>query len=951
MLFSAPAEQRDVHWGCGRSFMTQNGSEARESALYRQCKRMVDMRQSLTPRRHRGAETVTFGSVLSNSVKSSQSTDSSAPKSALRKTSSGDSLKKKKNKKANEDAMNKVYTNLLHSVFGQERELSQPELDELSEAFKEFDYDQDGYLNYKDLAECMRTMGYMPTEMELLEIIQQIKMRLGGLMDFDDFCELMGPRMMGETADMLGLKEIKSSFSQVGTQNEAFVIRFDTDGDGKITQDEMKEAVKSLLGEKLKKGELEEILKELDLNGDGTVDFDEFVMMLSCWMAKCWSSDVDGTPDRKQNVEDFFLKHIDIRHYWPLVVKTASIISGDRPRFPRFILAHPASSSLSVAPPYVEIIEQPKARGMRFRYKCEGRSAGSIPGEKSNDTTKTHPAIKIHNFSGPIRVRISLVTKSQPYKPHPHELVGKECKHGFYEADLQERRIHSFQNLGIQCVKKKDVAEAISCRLQTQNNPFNVPEPKIWEEEYDLNAVRLCFQVSITLSSGELVALEPVVSQPIYDNRRLSDTQTYLRAPNTAELKICRVNRNSGSCLGGDEIFLLCDKVQKEDIEVRFFLDSWEGRGSFSQADVHRQVAIVFRTPPFRDTNLRQPIRVRMQLRRPSDREISEPLDFQYLPADPDEHRLMEKRKRTEGMLQNLKLGSLVSGPSVSAERRPFPVAKRSLPITKPASATGLPTAAAVSMKPQSSSSFFPPAQTPLFAQTALKMEASSSSSSSSTSTSTGETWKFLPTLTLNSQPKPPPISSFTHPAHDFPTVNISDLRDFGLVANPVGVPTASLAESTPSVVSQDTHSSVFGINSMFRVDANLADNEIPEFPSFSEMPGSDVDNINIEEFQALLVQSCIPGDGKPTNPVSTSDVSDPSAEQNGSTWMSFPPSIASLIASESMMDNPVVSGSNLAKASGVLDDLEELNSIDDDRLMSIFNSNSQVGFLSGHPS
>ncbi|KAG1937112.1 interleukin-1 receptor accessory protein-like 1-A [Pimephales promelas] len=62
-------------------------------------------------------------------------------------------------------------------VFCQERELSQPELDELSEAFKEFDYDQDGYLNYKDLAECMRTMGYMPTEMELLEIIQQIKMR------------------------------------------------------------------------------------------------------------------------------------------------------------------------------------------------------------------------------------------------------------------------------------------------------------------------------------------------------------------------------------------------------------------------------------------------------------------------------------------------------------------------------------------------------------------------------------------------------------------------------------------------------------------------------------------------------------------------------------------------------------------------------------------------------
>lgn len=50
-------------------------------------------------------------------------------------------------------------------------------LTELQEAFKEFDYDQDGYLNYKDVAECMRTMGYMPTEMEVLEIVQQIKMK------------------------------------------------------------------------------------------------------------------------------------------------------------------------------------------------------------------------------------------------------------------------------------------------------------------------------------------------------------------------------------------------------------------------------------------------------------------------------------------------------------------------------------------------------------------------------------------------------------------------------------------------------------------------------------------------------------------------------------------------------------------------------------------------------
>ncbi|RVE60712.1 hypothetical protein OJAV_G00183380 [Oryzias javanicus] len=200
------------------------------------------------------------------SVESTNSNATTSPSGSVSETPKKSSKKMKKSA----DSMNKVYNSVLKSVFGADRELAQAEIDELQEAFKEFDYDQDGYLNYKDVAECMRTMGYMPTEMELLEIVQQIKMRMGGLMDFDDFIELMGPRMMGETTDMLGLKEVQSAFSQ-----------FDQDGDGKINQDEMKEALKSLLGEKLKKGEQEEILKELDVNADGNIDFEEFVMMLS----------------------------------------------------------------------------------------------------------------------------------------------------------------------------------------------------------------------------------------------------------------------------------------------------------------------------------------------------------------------------------------------------------------------------------------------------------------------------------------------------------------------------------------------------------------------------------------------------------------------------------------------------------------------------------------------
>ncbi|XP_031697183.1 calcium-binding protein 4-like, partial [Anarrhichthys ocellatus] len=111
---------------------------------------------------------------------SSTSVDSAATDSAKDESPSGsvsETPKKSSKKSKKTTDMTIVYNSVLNSVFGAERELAQGELDELQEAFKEFDYDQDGYLNYKDVAECMRTMGYMPTEMELLEIVQQIKMR------------------------------------------------------------------------------------------------------------------------------------------------------------------------------------------------------------------------------------------------------------------------------------------------------------------------------------------------------------------------------------------------------------------------------------------------------------------------------------------------------------------------------------------------------------------------------------------------------------------------------------------------------------------------------------------------------------------------------------------------------------------------------------------------------
>lgn len=37
----------------------------------------------------------------------------------------------------------------------------------------------------------------------------------GGRVDFEDFVELMGPKMLAETADMIGVKELRDAFKEV----------------------------------------------------------------------------------------------------------------------------------------------------------------------------------------------------------------------------------------------------------------------------------------------------------------------------------------------------------------------------------------------------------------------------------------------------------------------------------------------------------------------------------------------------------------------------------------------------------------------------------------------------------------------------------------------------------------------------------------------------------------
>nr|UZH84476.1 P105 [Sinohyriopsis cumingii] len=316
--------------------------------------------------------------------------------------------------------------------------------------------------------------------------------------------------------------------------------------------------------------------------------------------------------------------------------------------------------------PYIEIVEQPQARGFRFRYECEGPSHGGLQGEKSEKYRRTYPSIRIRHYTGAARIVVTLVTDDQIPSPRAHKLVGKNCHNGICVMEVKAGSpFVQFPNLCVQHVTRKKASEVLEQRIiesikldkQVKCQNLNVDISLTDEEvkharsqaekqakEMQLNVVRLCFQAYLRDEKGLLTCLlSSVVSTPIYDSK----------SPGANALKICRMDKYGGCCTGNEEVFLLCEKVQRDDIAVKFVEQDesgnviWESFGNFGPFDVHRQYAIVFKTPAYRDTNIDKAVNVWIMLQRKSDQEVSDPKSFTYYPQAIDKDEIVKKRKKT----------------------------------------------------------------------------------------------------------------------------------------------------------------------------------------------------------------------------------------------------------------------------------------------------------------
>ncbi|XP_070538757.1 calmodulin-like [Ptychodera flava] len=146
-------------------------------------------------------------------------------------------------------------------------QLSEEQIAEFKEAFSFFDMDGDGKITTKELGIVMRSLGQYPTEAQLRDMINEADADGNGTIDFPEFLTMMA-------------RKTKDTDSELENEiREAFRV-FDRDGNGFISASELRHVMTNL-GEKLTDEEVDEMIREADIDGDGQVNYEEFVKVMT----------------------------------------------------------------------------------------------------------------------------------------------------------------------------------------------------------------------------------------------------------------------------------------------------------------------------------------------------------------------------------------------------------------------------------------------------------------------------------------------------------------------------------------------------------------------------------------------------------------------------------------------------------------------------------------------
>ncbi|CAK7318841.1 Calmodulin-like protein 6 [Vulpes lagopus] len=144
--------------------------------------------------------------------------------------------------------------------------LTAEQIKEYKGVFEMFDEEGNGEVKTGELERLMSLLGINPTKSELASMAKDVDRDNKGFFNCDSFLALMG--IYWEKAQ-----------NQEGELRAAFRV-FDKEGKGYIDWDTLKYVLMNA-GEPLNEVEAEQMMKEADKDGDGTIDYEEFVAMMT----------------------------------------------------------------------------------------------------------------------------------------------------------------------------------------------------------------------------------------------------------------------------------------------------------------------------------------------------------------------------------------------------------------------------------------------------------------------------------------------------------------------------------------------------------------------------------------------------------------------------------------------------------------------------------------------
>lgn len=151
-------------------------------------------------------------------------------------------------------------------VHGRERpELTEEQKQEIKEAFELFDSDKDNAIDYHELKVAMRALGFDLKKAEVLKLLRDHDKTNHGLMEYEDFAKIMAEKILARDP----AEEIRRAFQL-----------FDDDNTGKISKKNLKRVVREL-NETLDDDELQAMIDEFDLDGDGEINEHEFFAIMT----------------------------------------------------------------------------------------------------------------------------------------------------------------------------------------------------------------------------------------------------------------------------------------------------------------------------------------------------------------------------------------------------------------------------------------------------------------------------------------------------------------------------------------------------------------------------------------------------------------------------------------------------------------------------------------------